>query len=112
MGKSTPTVDRTTAVLSIRPEYVDKILAGTKTIDHLLDTAIPDGEQKPLFVPGGGIDVDSLFAYSGGPLEPLTGIGIRRSWPTLARKSLGLSAGPQFFRYAPAEWRTELEVAW
>ncbi len=91
MDESTPTVDRTTAVLSIRPVYADRILDGTKTIEFrrkplpkTVETVLVWRTGKGGGVIGqfnvvrqvDGIVNDFVIQDFGGTLRTVTGSGI------------------------------------
>ena len=148
MGDLVP-VDRTTVVLSIRPVYADRILAGTKTIEFrrkplpsmvstvLIWRAGPSGgvvgkfrlehpeeshragwfavEQSDgsrIIQPEAGVSAEDLIAYAGGEFGHLWALGVRDATRYQQTDRLGWSRGPQSWQYAPADWRTVLEVAW
>jgi len=145
MGDPVP-VDRTTAVLSIHPQYVNRILAGTKTVElrkqplpSMVRTVLMwrtgsdggivgkftvDGQER-LSVDdllhladvypaayGLGIEKAPLRAYAEPTGGSLTSIDIGLVERFQCTERFGWTAGPQSFRYAPADWRTVLEVAW
>jgi predicted transcriptional regulator len=133
------TTDRTTAVLSIRPVYVDRILDGSKTIEFrrrplpveveqmLIWKTGPDGgvvarvaieghatltAEAWATARGRGTETVDLAAYAGGWDAPVTGIYLGKVDRFQQANRLGFPGGPQSWRYAPADWRTVLEVAW
>lgn len=146
MGEPVP-VDRTTAVLSIHPQYVDRILDGTKTIEYrkrplpsmvktvliwrtgrdggvvgkftivrqvdgiVNDFLIQDFGGSMRTIKGSGIEAAALYDYAGHKGR-LVGIYLSDVTSVARTERFGWSSGPQSFRFAPADWRTAIEVPW
>jgi predicted transcriptional regulator len=133
--------DRSTAVLSIRHRYADRILAGTKTVEFRRQP-LPEPIERVLIwrtgngggitgqftivrpqlactvsaalSPEAGIDYADLLRYAGSWDRPLWAIRITaviRFPRVLTGPELGIERAPQSWRYAPTGWRQALTAA-